>query len=278
MPNNKKARKNRKEEEARELAAAAAAQEGAGGDDVPTDSDGIQSSNAQVSSPDQRAAEAARRAFLQTLQTVEAEQAEEEEEYVNEEVPLPDQYKVWQQVAPSRYVRYEQFQGTDEEMEYLIGFFTEMLSEPYSSFTYQYFVFGWPDLCITVYGVVSDTEPGADVVGEKVGAIVSRVSRKAPLMPLRGYIAMFAVAEKFRGFRLGRRLVAISVELMKEKRCDEVYLETPITSTRALDLYSSLGFAKTKYLPRYYLDHSDAVRMKLWLTDAIPKEAAVFAL
>lgn len=52
---------------------------------------------------------------------------------------------------------------------------------------------------------------------------------------------------------------------MKAKGCDEVYLETPTNNERALSLYLSLGFVKTKFLPRYYLDHTDAVRLKLWL-------------
>lgn len=192
-------------------------------------------------------------------------------EYINEEIKLSEEHLAWKEVSPNKYVRYEQFKGTDEEMDFLVQFFTDMLTEPYSSFTYQYFVFGWPDLCITAYGVESATPPDSSVVGEKVGAVVSRVVRKAPLAPLRGYVAMFAVAKHFRGLRLGRRLVSLTVEVMREKGCDEVYLETPLSNVGALQLYMSLGFAKTKFLPRYYLDHSDAVRMKLWLKDALPK-------
>ncbi|CAG9573912.1 conserved hypothetical protein [Leishmania major strain Friedlin] len=195
----------------------------------------------------------------------------QEEQYVNVPVPLTGEEKGWQEVAPNRYIRYEQFGGSDAEMNFIVNLFTAELTEPYSSFTYQYFVFGWPDLCITAFGVESETKPDNSVVGEKVGAVVSRVTRKGAGMPLRGYVAMFAVVPKFRGYRLGSRLVSLTVELMRAKGCDEVYLETPTSNVRALGLYLNLGFAKTKYLPRYYLDHSDAVRLKLWLKDAIPK-------
>ncbi|EPY35975.1 peptide alpha-N-acetyltransferase [Angomonas deanei] len=193
-------------------------------------------------------------------------------QYVNVEIPLPKEQTEWHEAAPGKYIRYEQFQGSDEEMDFIVDLFTKELTEPYSSFTYQYFVFGWPDLCITAYGVQSDKKPDASVKGEKVGAVVSRVTRKGPTKPLRGYLAMFAVVPSFRGFRLGSRLVTITVELMKAKGCDELYLETPVTNEKALNLYLRMGFTKTKFLERYYLDYSDAVRLKLWLKDAIPEE------
>ncbi|CCW72113.1 unnamed protein product [Phytomonas sp. Hart1] len=197
--------------------------------------------------------------------------------YVNVPIPLKPAQQRWQKVAPDRYVRYESFDITDSSksdatMNFIVDLFTAELSEPYSSFTYQYFVFGWPDLCLTAYGVQSSTPPEDSVKGEKVGTIVSRVVREGPGEPLSGYVAMFAVLPKFRGFRLGRRLIELTVELMRAKGCDEVYLETPITNERAYLLYTSLGFVKTAFLPRYYLDYSDAVRLKLWLKDAFPNE------
>ncbi|GET88514.1 hypothetical protein, conserved [Leishmania tarentolae] len=213
--------------------------------------------------------EQVRSALLAQIQQSTAPEAH----YVNVPVPLTVEEKGWQEVAPNRYIRYEQFGGSDEEMNFIVNLFTSELTEPYSSFTYQYFVFGWPDLCITAFGIESETKPDNSVVGEKVGAVVSRVTRKGAGMPLRGYVAMFAVEPKFRGYRLGSRLVSLTVKLMREKGCDEVYLETPTSNVRALGLYLNLGFAKTKYLPRYYLDHSDAVRLKLWLKDAVPKPA-----
>ncbi|EPY25506.1 peptide alpha-N-acetyltransferase [Strigomonas culicis] len=198
------------------------------------------------------------------------QRAIEEAQYVNVEVPLKPEQTAWHEAAPGKYIRYEQFKGSDEEMNFIVDLFTKELTEPYSSFTYQYFVFGWPDLCVTAYGVESATAPDASVVGERVGATVSRVSREGPGRPLRGYLAMFAVVPSFRGVRLGSSLVSLTVELMRAKDCDEVFLETPLSNERALSLYLRLGFAKTKFLPRYYLDHADAYRLKLWLKDPLP--------
>ncbi|KAG8342704.1 Acetyltransferase (GNAT) family Acetyltransferase (GNAT) domain [Trypanosoma vivax] len=183
---------------------------------------------------------------------------------------LKEEHKAWQEVAPNKFIRYEQFDGSDDVMDFVVQLFTKELTEPYSSFTYEYFVFGWPDLTVIAYGYEGDTAPDPSVKGERVGAVVSRVSLNKLGTVLRGYVAMFAVIPSFRGFRLGSRLVALTIELMREKQCAEVYLETPTSNSRALSLYLSLGFVKTKFLPRYYLDHSDAVRLKLWLTDAIP--------
>lgn len=189
-------------------------------------------------------------------------------QYINEPVPLDPALLEWQEAAPGKFIRYEQFQGTDAEMDFIVDLFTRELTEPYSSFTYQHFVFNWPDLCITAFGVEAAEKPDAATVGEKVGCVVSRVTRKGPKMPLRGYVAMFAVVPNFRGFRLGSRLVTLTAELMRKKGCEQVYLETPASNERALKLYLSLGFVKTKFLPRFYLDHADAYRLVLWLTDS----------
>ncbi|CCW65547.1 unnamed protein product [Phytomonas sp. EM1] len=209
-------------------------------------------------------------------QRLQQQSAIQEAAYVNVPIPLKAEQQRWQEVAPGRYVRYESFNresnDSDEVMNFIVDLFTAELSEPYSSFTYQYFVFGWPDLCIMAYGLQSDTPPEDSEKGEKVGAIVSRVVREGPGEPLSGYVAMFAVVPRFRGFRLGRRLIELTVELMRAKGCDEVYLETPVTNERAFSLYTSLGFVKTAFLPRYYLDYSDAVRLKLWLKDALPND------
>ncbi|ESL09867.1 hypothetical protein TRSC58_02408 [Trypanosoma rangeli SC58] len=196
------------------------------------------------------------------------EKAINDAQYINVVVPLKEDQTKWQEVAPKKYIRYEQFDGSQDAMDFVVRLFTKELTEPYSSFTYEYFVFGWPDLTVIAYGIESETLPDSSVKGKRVGAVVSRVTRKGPGRPLRGYVAMFAVVPEFRGFRLGSRLVALTITLMKEKGCEEVYLETPLTNARALSLYLSLGFVKTKFLPRYYLDQSDAVRLKLWLNNA----------
>lgn len=192
-----------------------------------------------------------------------------ESKYVNVEKELPMTYTEWAQVAPTRWVRFAQFDRSNGQMEQIVELFNSELSEPYNSFTYQFFVFGWPDLCLLAYGVEADTAPPASEKGTFVGAVVSRVSRKGPNQPLRGYVAMLAVSPSFRGARIGSRLVEATVALMRSKGCDEVSLETPVSNQRALKLYTDLGFCKIKFLPVYYLDGSDAFRLKLYLNDFV---------
>lgn len=179
------------------------------------------------------------------------------------EPALEKRYTTWQQLAPGKWIRYEQF--TPEYMEQLMKLFSEELPEPYSVFTYEHFLSGWPILGILLFGYEGENAPEtATAGGELIGSCVSRVTWKYPQLHWRGYIAMLAVRPKWRGHRLGQALVKVSVEIMKKKKAEEVVLETPVGNDRALKLYTEMGFAKTKYLTRYYLDGSDAIRLKLW--------------
>jgi ribosomal protein S18 acetylase RimI-like enzyme len=188
--------------------------------------------------------------------------------YVNSHSPLAADKTAWFEVGPGKFLRYEQF--TEGMIKPVVDLFTDELSEPYSAFTYQYFLSNWSDLGIIAYGVEAAAAPAADVKGDMVGCVVSKVSRKGPGQPLRGYIAMLAVRPTFRGMRIGQKLVRETVALMKQKEVEEVGLETPVNNAHALTLYTTLGFVKTKFLGRYYLDGSDAVRLKLWLRSPFP--------
>lgn len=45
-------------------------------------------------------------------------------------------------------------------------------------------------------------------------------------------------------------------------------LETEVGNATALTLYAKLGFIREKRLANYYLNGSDAFRLKLWTTSA----------
>ena len=110
-------------------------------------------------------------------------------------------------------------------MPEIVKLFSEELSEPYSVFTYHHFIHGWPDLCIMAFGAESASAPSAETRGTMIGCVVSKISRKGPGLPLRAYVAMLAVAKSFRGHKLGTKLVAESIQLMKEKGAAVVMLE-----------------------------------------------------
>lgn len=63
---------------------------------------------------------------------------------------------------------------------------------------------------------------------------------------------------------LGTHLVKILLESMIHEGVSLVSLETEASNIRALQLYAKFGFVRERRLPRYYLNGSDAFRLKLW--------------
>ncbi|XP_041981527.1 N-alpha-acetyltransferase 30 [Aricia agestis] len=127
------------------------------------------------------------------------------------------------------------------------------LSEPYSIYTYRYFIHNWPKLCFL-----------ATDQGKCIGAIVCKLDMHRNAVK-RGYIAMLAVDAKYRNRKIGSKLVQKAIQAMIDDNADEVVLETEITNKPALKLYENLGFVRDKRLFRYYLNGVDALRLKLWL-------------
>lgn len=76
------------------------------------------------------------------------------------------------------------------------------LSEPYSIYTYRYFIYNWPKLCFL-----------ASYKNEYVGAIVCKLDMH--LNSKRGYIAMLAVKKEYRKLKIGTTLVQRAIEVSK---------------------------------------------------------------
>eukprot|EP01066_Platyproteum_vivax_P021332 Platyproteum_vivax@DN9394_c0_g1_i1.p1 len=126
------------------------------------------------------------------------------------------------------------------------------LSEPYSIWTYRWFLDGWPDLCFN-----------AMLNGELVGCVISKLETHNYTQ--RGYIGMVAVDHSCRHRKIGTKLVNMSIDKLKEVGADEVVLETEADNLAALGLYAKLGFTRSKRLHNYYQNCSDAYRLKLLL-------------
>ncbi|XP_038075256.1 uncharacterized protein LOC119743019 [Patiria miniata] len=142
---------------------------------------------------------------------------------------------------------------SEVQMPDIMRLITKDLSEPYSIYTYRYFIHNWPQLCFL-----------AMHQDKCVGAIVCKLDVHKK-MARRGYIAMLAVDEHYRKLQIGSSLVKKAIRAMVRGECDEVVLETEITNKPALRLYENLGFLRDKRLFRYYLNGVDALRLKLWL-------------
>lgn len=127
------------------------------------------------------------------------------------------------------------------------------LSEPYSIYTYRYFIHNWPKLCyLALYE------------NRCVGCIVCKLDIHRQMIK-RGYIAMLAVDKDFRKLKIGTTLVQKAIRVMIANQADEVVLETEITNQPALKLYENLGFVRDKRLFHYYLNGVDALRLKVSL-------------
>lgn len=148
-----------------------------------------------------------------------------------------------------KYVSYK----SELQMPDIMRLIQKDLSEPYSIYTYRYFIHNWPKLCFLAMDG-----------SECVGAIVCKLDVHRKVVK-RGYIAMLAVDEKYRKRKIGSNLVLKAIRAMVADDADEVVLETEITNRPALRLYENLGFVRDKRLFRYYLNGVDALRLKLWL-------------
>jgi ribosomal-protein-alanine N-acetyltransferase len=72
-----------------------------------------------------------------------------------------------------------------------------------------------------------------------------------------------ATAPEHRRQGIGRALVADVVELAREQRALQMYLEVRRSNAAAIALYRGAGFAATGVRARYYSDDEDAVEMAL---------------
>jgi peptide alpha-N-acetyltransferase len=109
-----------------------------------------------------------------------------------------------------RYVRYD----SARENEYVAAMrqlISKDLSEPYSIYVYRYFLYQWGDLCFLAL----------DKDDTMVGVVVSKLETHRG-GPMRGYIAMLAVREEYRGRGIATQLVRMAIDAMIARNADEV--------------------------------------------------------
>ena len=79
----------------------------------------------------------------------------------------------------------------------------------------------------------------------------------------KGHVVSIAVLDKFRGQGIGSGLVEEAFKGVKEKQCDEMYLEVRCSNTDAVRLYETLGMSIKQRLKSYYRDGEDAYMMAI---------------
>lgn len=163
----------------------------------------------------------------------------------------------------AQQVSYRQYRG-EQDLQHVMRLIDTELSEPYSVFTYRYFLHQWPSLCVFA----------CNAGGSPIATIVAKVEPHKSSGAMRGYIAMLVVQKPFRGAGIGTQLVKRAIEGMKRQGASEVVLEAETHNAGALAMYEGLGFIRDKRLERYYLSGTDAFRLKL-LLPPLPDAAAL---
>lgn len=151
-------------------------------------------------------------------------------------------------------VSIEQFKD-ESQLESIMRIIADELSEPYSIYTYRYFIHNWPNLCFLVRDLETSTY---------IGTVICKID-KDPNGISSGYIAMLAIDVCWRRKGLGSRVVELAIRKMVAEGCDEIVLETEVTNKNALNLYSKFGFIREKRLYKYYLNGGDAFRLKYFI-------------
>jgi ribosomal-protein-alanine N-acetyltransferase len=82
----------------------------------------------------------------------------------------------------------------------------------------------------------------------------------------KGHVVSVAVLEEHRKKGLGGAIVEEAIKGVKEKRCDELYLEVRCSNNEAVRLYEKLGFSIKQRLKTYYRDGEDAFLMAIEFT------------
>ncbi|KAF2147327.1 uncharacterized protein K452DRAFT_217288 [Aplosporella prunicola CBS 121167] len=171
---------------------------------------------------------------------------------------MPPKSKAKKAAKKEPELKYIQYDGQKEEhyLPAIRQLISKDLSEPYSIYVYRYFLYQWGDLC---YMALDDKS-------NLIGVVVSKLEPHRS-GTFRGYIAMLAVQEEYRGRGIASKLVKMAIDAMAGRDADEVVLETEITNTASMRLYERLGFLRSKRLHRYYLNGNTAFRLVLYLKE-----------
>ena len=178
-------------------------------------------------------------------------------------------------------------------LQKLLEFIAEDLSEPYNVYTLRYFIELYPQLCILVMDVPSCAvgaktktlltsnnkleENSAEgwmneifTHGTLIAVSISQLqdprqcvsSDEQLTCDVVGYIGMIVVKKQYRKQGLGSFLIRTTLYLMKLSNVQQVFLETEIKNTDALQFYETLGFYRIQLKTCYYLCGQDAFLLK----------------
>jgi peptide alpha-N-acetyltransferase len=117
--------------------------------------------------------------------------------------------------------RYEE----ESEMGVIMSLIDEELSEPYTVYTYRYFLNQWPQLCFLAH--VGSASPR-----KTVGVIICKLDRHLKgNRYMRGYIGMLSVQPTHRGKGIATRLLKVALAELVNLGAQEVRCRPADTGT-----------------------------------------------
>ena len=131
------------------------------------------------------------------------------------------------------------------------------LPEHYSDYFYESLLAELPEAFLV-----------AEISGKIVGYIMCKTEygfsnfKKLGFVK-KGHVVSIAVLHEQRRKGIGKALVEESMNGVKSKKCDELYLEVRCSNNEAVTLYEKLGFFIKQRLKSYYRDGEDAYMMAI---------------
>lgn len=145
---------------------------------------------------------------------------------------------------------YRSMMGEGAPLDDVMKMISDDLSEPYSIFTFRYFLTNWPELCLY-----------AERDGRPSAAVLCKVEKEGEKVV--GYIAMLVVRPEYRRLGIATKMIEEAVRRMRDAGCEAVVLEAEVTNDAALTLYGRLGFLRESRLFKYYFNGTDAYKLAL---------------
>lgn len=160
------------------------------------------------------------------------------------------------------------YQG-EGQIDQVMGLIDEELSEPYTIYTYRYFLNQWPSLCFIAYVTqhddttqAFDESKGQHAALTPIGVVIGKLDRHLKgKRHVRGYIGMISVRSSLRGQGIAKTLLHVVLSQMVVQGAQEIVLETEIDNKASLRLYEGFGFIREKRLFNFYLNGKDCFRL-----------------
>jgi len=104
-------------------------------------------------------------------------------------------------------------------------------------------------------------EADGKVVGYTMCRIEFGMSNLRTAFARKGHVISIAVLQDYRGMGIGRRLMEVGMQRVKEGGATEMFLEVRVSNNPAIELYRKLGFKAARIAEGYYRDGENAYMM-----------------